>query len=48
MAYYLNEAYKKWSEFADVETQSEQEATNIKDIKSFLSKTGELEEKAKN
>ena len=45
--YYLGEAYKKWSELADVEMQLAQEAINIKDIKSFLSKTGELEEKAK-
>ena len=45
--YYLSQAYKKWSELADVEMQLAQEAINIKDIKSFLSKTGELEEKAK-
>ena len=45
--FYLSEAYKKWSELADVEMQLAQEAINIKDIKSFLSKTGELEEKAK-
>lgn len=45
--FYLSEAYKTWSELADVETQLAQEAINIKDIKSFLSKTGELEEKAK-
>lgn len=45
--FYLSEAYKKWSELADVETQLAQQAINIKDIKSFLSKTGELEEKAK-
>ncbi len=42
----LSEAYQKWSELAEVETQLAEEAINVKDINSFLSKTKELEAKA--
>jgi hypothetical protein len=43
----LRNAYKKWSELAAVDYQIAQEAINIKDIKSFLSKNEELEARAK-
>lgn len=43
----ISGAYQKWSELAEVDTQLAEEAIKIKDINSFLSKTGELQTKAK-